>query len=523
MISQDQHISCEAKNIKENDQIKGTESTQIINNEDNILKSKIDEFDVKLHKVILFIGGMPSNFTQKSLINELDKQKIFEGIHYDSLPKVSFKKGYCFIFLRLREKLNDSWKKAIVLKDKTLEIRVSLSRKIAGNQMHETKRRKVYVSNISQSVSDEDFMNYFKSLAQIDRAYQVYDETIGCQRGFGFVEFINDEDAEAILMRTMNDPLYLHGQVLNMKPALMKFEIKLKKLNDEKEKITHKKTNEHFAPYQKDSKIDCNRKDQYTNAYNNKYNEIALQNTYLLNKSNTNGDDFGEDRVFDETFVQNQNSMIKNGCKNLGSHNVPIQGPNFYNSGDNYDQYTHKDLSFFENEKSSGRYDPRSLYMQKYYPQHSSQNVDRYEQYHPQYEPTSNNNKYDYYSSYDNYSKHCGQHNDRSEKSLSIKNYQKHHQTFQLYPQQHYYNNEFYENNQYQEQPTDNYYQGKYTYYPKYSDWDYSEYYSQNTYPQNQKYQEEDDLQNKHKQDYQAHGAKLDSQKYYKLEKHNQY
>jgi cold-inducible RNA-binding protein len=56
--------------------------------------------------------------------------------------------------------------------------------------------KKIYVGNLSYSVSDEDLQGLFEKIGSVASVRILKDEATGRSRGFGFVEMTSDEEAE---------------------------------------------------------------------------------------------------------------------------------------------------------------------------------------------------------------------------------------------------------------------------------------------------------------------------------------
>ncbi|PJC36657.1 RNA-binding protein [Candidatus Peregrinibacteria bacterium CG_4_9_14_0_2_um_filter_53_11] len=57
--------------------------------------------------------------------------------------------------------------------------------------------KKLFVGNISWGVSDEDLKAAFAVYGEIEEAVIIKDKFSGRSKGFGFVTFVNGEDADA--------------------------------------------------------------------------------------------------------------------------------------------------------------------------------------------------------------------------------------------------------------------------------------------------------------------------------------
>ena len=59
--------------------------------------------------------------------------------------------------------------------------------------------KKLYVGNLSYSVSDSELESMFAQFGQVDSARVISDRDSGRSKGFGFVEMANDNEAEAAI------------------------------------------------------------------------------------------------------------------------------------------------------------------------------------------------------------------------------------------------------------------------------------------------------------------------------------
>jgi cold-inducible RNA-binding protein len=59
--------------------------------------------------------------------------------------------------------------------------------------------KKLFVGNLSYSVTSDQLREMFASFGQVDSATVITDRDSGRSKGFGFVEFSNDEEADAAI------------------------------------------------------------------------------------------------------------------------------------------------------------------------------------------------------------------------------------------------------------------------------------------------------------------------------------
>lgn len=78
--------------------------------------------------------------------------------------------------------------------------------------------KKLFVGNIEWGVTDEELKNLFAEYGEIEEAIVVKDKFSGRSKGFGFVTFVKDEDAEKAMKEVEGKDL--NGRPLSVNEAL---------------------------------------------------------------------------------------------------------------------------------------------------------------------------------------------------------------------------------------------------------------------------------------------------------------
>ncbi|MFC1600079.1 RNA recognition motif domain-containing protein [Patescibacteria group bacterium] len=77
--------------------------------------------------------------------------------------------------------------------------------------------KKLFVGNIEWGVTDEDLQKLFADHGEVEEAVIIKDKFSGRPKGFGFVTFVNDEDADKAV-EALND-YELNGRKLAVNEA----------------------------------------------------------------------------------------------------------------------------------------------------------------------------------------------------------------------------------------------------------------------------------------------------------------
>lgn len=77
--------------------------------------------------------------------------------------------------------------------------------------------KKLYIGNLSYNTTNDSLKNAFTSLGEVESANVIFDKMTGRSRGFGFVNMINDQEAESAIEK-MNG-FELDGRKLTVNEA----------------------------------------------------------------------------------------------------------------------------------------------------------------------------------------------------------------------------------------------------------------------------------------------------------------
>lgn len=73
---------------------------------------------------------------------------------------------------------------------------------------------KLYIGNLSWQMSDQELRDFFAQYGEVEDAFILRDRATGRSKGFGFVTFVNEDDAKKALEATNGQDLA--GRKLNV-------------------------------------------------------------------------------------------------------------------------------------------------------------------------------------------------------------------------------------------------------------------------------------------------------------------
>lgn len=92
-----------------------------------------------------------------------------------------------------------------------------------NKQDEDLKKRKLFVKGLPNSCDKTKLYQVFSKFGSIDKTYILYDHNSGTSRGFGFVEFVREDDANKAVRSTVT----IDGRTITCTMAFLKQEAKL--------------------------------------------------------------------------------------------------------------------------------------------------------------------------------------------------------------------------------------------------------------------------------------------------------
>jgi polyadenylate-binding protein len=135
-------------------------------------------------------------------------------------------KGYGFVHYETAEAATSAIKSVngMLLNEKKVFVGHHIAKRDRQSKFEEMKANftNIYVKNIAPDVTDEEFTQLFEKYGEISSASITRDQDTGKSRGFGFVNFVDHENA-ATAVEELNDKDF-HGQALYVGRAQKKHE-----------------------------------------------------------------------------------------------------------------------------------------------------------------------------------------------------------------------------------------------------------------------------------------------------------
>jgi RNA recognition motif-containing protein len=202
----------------------------------------------EIKKTKIWAGGIPPRTSKEKLKNAFIKGFSIAAEESSDIT-VMIKLGYGFISLpdTLMSRIDGELQSASVyIESKRLDLAVAMKRKDARTKIEDERNRKLYVGGLPLDTTKAELKDHFSEFGQLDYANVVYSIGSTLPRGFGFVKFKAESDADDALEFENH---LIRGFGLTLKRSKTKREIDFnKKIPDEFEPDINKKSSNKIEP-----------------------------------------------------------------------------------------------------------------------------------------------------------------------------------------------------------------------------------------------------------------------------------
>ena len=175
----------------------------------------------------LFIGGLNYNTTEQGMKSYFEKFGDLEDAVIMKFPDSGRSRGFGFITYSRASMVDECQQsRPHEIDGKEVECKRATPRSSAKSPEAQASVKKLFISNLTEEMSDADLRNYFSKFGNVTVVEQMKWNDTGKKRGFGFIEF---DDYDAVDKICLLGAHVLMGKRLEVKKALSKQEMSMLK------------------------------------------------------------------------------------------------------------------------------------------------------------------------------------------------------------------------------------------------------------------------------------------------------
>ncbi len=171
---------------------------------------------------ILFVGGIPVIMAEETIIHHFEQFCKVNRVRVMREKKTKESKGYAFVTLCSASDAVRMASRTHTIGGRKVDVQIASRKNEKKTWKEDQKKRKLFVTNLPDSIEGEDLARFFKKFGEIRNAYVIYDFDTKKSKGYGYVEFQKHDDAIAVVNTTVT----IQNQEVSVLPYIGRHEQK---------------------------------------------------------------------------------------------------------------------------------------------------------------------------------------------------------------------------------------------------------------------------------------------------------
>lgn len=178
----------------------------------------------KSNSKTLFVGGLSIYIGEQELYQYFGTFSKVLKVVFLRERESGKSKGYAFVTLKDADAAFEVAAMKHVILGRQIECQIAARKCEKLQNSHERMKRKLYVTNITPHLSDDEFQEYFSAFGEVHNSYIIKNPELNCNRNYGFVEFEDLAVTEYLL--NLQTPLVIRGVRIYIHPFKDKDQVK---------------------------------------------------------------------------------------------------------------------------------------------------------------------------------------------------------------------------------------------------------------------------------------------------------
>lgn len=146
----------------------------------------------KSYKV--FIGGLPVRVDKDAICQFFSKFGTVLSCKLKKNQQTGRSLGFAYLTIKEKEAYDRLLEEEIEFHGRIIEIKPIWKKKELGDQLENEKKKKLFVSNLPEELTNTELIEYFSKFGQISNAYIIKDPDTKSNRHYGYVIFKRQPD-----------------------------------------------------------------------------------------------------------------------------------------------------------------------------------------------------------------------------------------------------------------------------------------------------------------------------------------
>lgn len=138
---------------------------------------------------ILFVGGISAILTEEQIQRHFSKHCKVAKVRIMREKKTYEPKGFAFVTLADSSEVQSVLEKTHIIEGRKVDVQLASRKGEKKNWKEEQKKKRLFVSNLPEGVTNEELASFFSKYGEVRNAYIIRDYLTDQSKNYGYIEF----------------------------------------------------------------------------------------------------------------------------------------------------------------------------------------------------------------------------------------------------------------------------------------------------------------------------------------------
>lgn len=154
---------------------------------------------IETESLSVFVGGVPLSVDEQMLYNYFINFGALQDCVIQKHKKTKLSRGYGFVIFERKEDAYNCVKyQNHFIIGRKISCSIAKNKGEAINEIFQKQFNKLFIGGISSTINEEQLFIAFSKFGLIEKVYLIYDKVTGISKGFGFLEYQDENIARKV-------------------------------------------------------------------------------------------------------------------------------------------------------------------------------------------------------------------------------------------------------------------------------------------------------------------------------------
>lgn len=162
----------------------------------------------------VFVGGLPVRVDREAIAEFFATYGTVLNCKLKKNQQTGRSLGFAYLTVKEKAAYDRLLSEPVIFQGRVIDVKPMWKKKELGDKLEEEKKKKIFVSNLPQDLTNSELMAYFSKFGQVANAFIIKDPDTEGYKDYGYVVFKDLETIDRIINQAFN--LVIGGQPLSV-------------------------------------------------------------------------------------------------------------------------------------------------------------------------------------------------------------------------------------------------------------------------------------------------------------------